>query len=152
MHLNVFALDLLQTLTLTLPVLVKLWESVPNVIHEQLRQLLVVFDHVAEEFAKVVIHNASEFLFEGERLQVFPLHAASLECIHTILELIYLLGLFGNKLVLFSLHSTHNYYVIGIEAEGEHIRDFGRHFHFKYCPNVKLEVEALHCVQEGCLV
>ena len=95
-HLDVFALDLLGPLALPLPVLVKLRERIPHIIDKELRQLLIVFDHVAEELSKVVVDYATEFLLERESLQVLPLKAASFESVDTVFELIHLLRLFGH--------------------------------------------------------
>lgn len=114
MHLDVFPLDLLQPFTLALPVFVKLRKGISDIVYKELRQFLVVLDHIAEELPKVVVHNASKFLFEGEWLEIFPLQAASLECIHSILQLVDLLGFFGHELILFAFHPTHNHDVVRV--------------------------------------
>jgi len=107
-HLDVFALDLLRALALTLPVLVKLRESVTHVVHEELRQLLVILDDVAEEFAKVVVNDAAKLLFERESLKIFPLKTANFECIDSVFEFIDFFRLFGHEFVIFALHASHD--------------------------------------------
>lgn len=67
MELDVLALDLLESLV-DLPVLVKVGEAVANVVDEELGQLFVVFDNVAEELAEAVVADGSELLLKREGL------------------------------------------------------------------------------------
>ena len=152
MHLDVFSLDLLQAFTLALPVLVKVGECISHVVNKELGQLFVVLDHIAEKFAEVVVYNATEFLLKGEGFEVFPLHAASLECKDSVLEFIYLLGLLRHKLVLLALHAAHYHNVVRVQTECKEVCDLRRHLHFKQGPDVKLQIEALYGAQERVLV
>ena len=151
MHLDVFALDFLEAFSLILlilPVFVELREGVPNIIDEELWQLLVVLDDIAEEFTETVVDDWGELLLEGERFKILPFLIASFESEDSALKLVYLLWLFGNVFLVLFLQTAHDHDVVIVDAIGEEIRNLAWHSHFEDSPDVQLQVKAFNSVQK----
>lgn len=86
---DVFALNLLNALALmrlVFPVLVELRETRSDVVNKQLRKFRIGLNHEAEELTVVVVNDLAQFLFERERLELFPCQVLGLKHKYAVLQ------------------------------------------------------------------
>lgn len=102
-------------------VLAELREALADVVHEELWQLFVALQNVAEKFSMVVVDYVRKFFLERKWLEFFPNHLAfiSLEDPNLIIELENF-GLSRRKEILvLSCHASHQNNIVRVETEGE---------------------------------
>ena len=103
-NLNVLAFYLLHRslqIDVMLPILVELRETSPNIVDKELGQLLIRFDHEAEELTMIIVHYVAKLFLERKWLKVFPCEVLGFEDEDAILELVDFLRLSRHKFFIF---------------------------------------------------